>query len=381
MMAEIDRERIRQQVQARLAKERGDLTTPSQVSSGKTGQESPDKKPPLIKESGASPSPRLNFLDQKVGPVGFLCPKKSARRISYRSCVYDCAQRCLPLPVLLALMERRNPSSTNQFSTTEFLNPPKPTWMKRHYPHWSNPYDLVWMTFGTAWHYVIEKQKHTLEDLEMDGDYVIENDGKSFRREYVTPSGVVILTGRPDLYIKPIRTLYDFKTMKYYYTLKYLLERKNWDDGTYHWQVNIYRKNCFPDAEKMYLLSLVKDWNSKVQENGVLPIEEIEVPFIKDAMLEEFCKSRLDYYHQCELDPSKIRDCLDEERWFTKRPPVVPLRCRDYCSVNYRCEQYQSDLMSTEERSSYFAQLKEEDEKNGLPYYQEPTDENLPPTQ
>ena len=266
--------------------------------------------------------------------VGFTCPKDDSKR-KFDYCFKECKEHCQPLPLLLSLSQHRD-VVPNRYSVTEILNPPQVVYLQRNNDYYEYPQNLIWTTFGTAWHSVIEGQEETLGEMGVLDNYGIE---EPFKKEIDIGGSTVTLTGRPDLYVKHTKTLWDFKTKKFYYDLKYLLERENWDEGKEIWQLNIYRVYKYPEAEKMKLCCLVKDWNRSVRDKyGVKPVEQLDVPWIDSGEVIKKVTELCALHMRCQENPETIPNCADEDVWINRNG--VPLRCTEYCYGREFCPQF-----------------------------------------
>ena len=267
--------------------------------------------------------------------IGFSCPL-SNKPIKFEECFKGCKSRCHPLPLLLSLAHSREVEDM-VYSVTEILNPPQVVFMNRNFNYYESPQSLVWSSFGTAFHKLMESHNKTLAELKVHEDYRIE---ESFDWEMRTDGGQGWLTGTPDLYHVPSKTLWDFKTKKFYYDLKYFLPAnwKEWDKEK--WQMNIYRVFKWKEAEQMKLEVLVKDWNRGLKEREHIdPIMQFDVPFIDDQEVKDTVNELFGTHLKNQDDPSKIRDCTKEELWINKNG--IPLRCTEYCSAGKdNCPQF-----------------------------------------
>jgi len=88
-----------------------------------------------------------------AGLQGFICPKTGEKK-RFRFCQQDCGDRCEPLPILLSLGYEWE-KKPNQYHVTEILNPPQIVWLSRHNTWYEYPEDLIWRTYGQAWHKVM----------------------------------------------------------------------------------------------------------------------------------------------------------------------------------------------------------------------------------
>jgi hypothetical protein len=255
--------------------------------------------------------------------VGFICPKDGSECL-YAHCFTQCSVRCLPLPLLLSLARQRA-VVPGQYSVTTILDPPKIVYYKRHYPYFEDPRQGIYAVFGTSAHALLEDGLAAAQErglgLELESE-------KPFSVELETPAGKATLTGRPDLYDKTLRTLYDWKTMKAY-SAKLLKEGK-WDDSKFLPQLNIYRHFAYPEAEHLVLIALIKDHGRQTEiRDGLRPVEVIEVPAMDPKAVRDYTIYRLAENLRAEADPTKMRECCEDELW-TQRDGM-PMRCLDYC--------------------------------------------------
>lgn len=267
---------------------------------------------------------------------GFLCPL-TEQSTPFDFCFKECTHRCHPLPVLLALVDERK-FKDSMWSVTELLQPPRITILKRRYNYAIKPMDLMFATFGTAWHLMISQTEKRLTELGLNDGFVFE-ENNYFEVQFDTPHGLATLRGTPDLYLPDSKILYDFKTTKYYYTMKYILE-KGWNgsDTTFHWQINLYRYWKYPETEKMYLYALIKDWNNRLKEI-IDPVAELEVPFIDNDKLKSFTQDQINLLQKIQEEKSEPPLCDPKDFWIQK-DGKTRLRCEKYCVVNQNCDQY-----------------------------------------
>ena len=274
-------------------------------------------------ENIAPPSEDAEKIEKNdVGLIGFLCPK-NGKPYTFKQCFTECPDHCEPLPLLLALAKGRTvvPKS---YGVTEILNPPQIVYYSRNFSYYSRPQDLIWMTFGTAWHTIMER-----EDIGA-GKFIMED-------PFEVDFGYAKLRGRPDLYDVEKKTLWDFKTLKYYF-IKKIRDTQDWDSTTHHWQMNIYRVYKFPETKQMKIEALVKDHSRQIeQKHGIKPIEQLDVPFIDDGQVERTVQENLQELIKNQDDPTTIRRCRADELWVNREG--LPLRCMEYCPISHLCKQ------------------------------------------
>jgi hypothetical protein len=266
-------------------------------------------------------------MSERAGLVGFICPKDGAKR-DFEFCFKTCDDHCEPLPLLLALADERV-KVPGQYSTTEILNPPQAVYLQRHNTYYAAPEGLLWATFGTAWHGVMERGAERLEGIGMKDRFVVE---KPFSHEIVTPYGKAIFTGKPDAYDSWLEILWDYKTVKAYFVKN--LRAKGWGQTTYGQQINIYRVYGFPEAKQMRLKCLVKDHSAMVErKDGVQASVTIQVPATPDPLVRDLVKAKLGILLHNEDDPASVRPCSAHETWAGRR-------CADYCNASEHCPQF-----------------------------------------
>ncbi len=266
---------------------------------------------------------------QEVGLLGFICPM-SGKPIKFEDCLDKCHSRCMSYPLLIALSATR-PIVPNQYSTTEILNLDQQIWLKRNRGYYIHPEELIWRTFGTAFHKVLE----AVGDNEN-----FEVGKKPFRIEIIFG---YYLTGLFDLFEKTRAILWDYKTIKTYAVKK--LKAGDFSDSTYQMQLNIYNIYAKVEARQLMIEAIVKDWTQTIQDReGIHPVEDISIPILSNGKVEEFVQERFKTIIENQNNPSTIKPCQDKDLWFPKNPKSPdygkPLRCMRYCDVSSVCEQY-----------------------------------------
>lgn len=276
----------------------------------------------------------VSDVKKQSGLCGFLCPY-SDTEMSFNHCFNECETPCMSYPILSALAGKSREVIPGRYSVTEILNPPQQVYLQRNNPYYAPPEDLIWMTFGTAWHMVVEKEIPRLEERGFKDVFISE-------QKFEVPVGNGTLVGKIDLYDKDRDILSDYKTMKVYSAKK--LKQGEWSDSTYHWQLNMYRVYGFPETQQMLLDCIIKDWSWQAQaRDEIHATEQIDVPFLDDEVVRKKAELHINIHIANQLDPSKIAPCTD--LWIPKSPRSPnygkPLRCMHYCNVSRLCPQYQ----------------------------------------
>jgi len=263
---------------------------------------------------------------------GFLCPLTGDHR-RLEDCI-KCPSKCLELPLLFALLEGTRTYMPRRYSVTEILKPPLVVHLERRVDFWTNPLSLLWATFGSSWHALVAGQAKAMAGYDrVDREYSWE-DENHFEQILDFPDGPVILHGTPDQYHYPTQTLTDYKTTKFWWTAKKILDG-NWGETTYHWQINIYRHYKFPQCQHQQLVMLIKDHTSRIEKEwGARPVERVDVPIMLSAIVEAEVRRRI-----TEILAVPPRPCHLSEKWYNKDKEHYA-RCEDYCPCNFACEWY-----------------------------------------
>ena len=255
--------------------------------------------------------------------VGFICPMTEQNVTLEEHCV-KCQVECEPLPLLSAMMDSVRAVEKDVYSTTELLKPRQCLYLERNHPYYTSPDSSLWSVYGTALHSVIEKGLDKYNEPLFKNRYVYE---KQFR---VKINGAT-LRGTPDLYDTQTKTLWDWKTVKYYYTGKYLIEGK-WGESTYREQQNIYRTFFLPEAKHMKLKLLIRDHNSQLKRKGIPEKVTLTVPHLDDDFVKDFVSRRISESVADQIFGNPP-PCEEKDLW-------NGARCRDYCGGKNFCNQY-----------------------------------------
>ena len=266
-------------------------------------------------------------IHREVGLVGFICPITGENVHLDEHCV-KCHTPCEPLPLLAAMLEGVRGVVKGVYSATEIVKPRQCVYLERNFPYYTTPESNLWSVYGTALHKVIET------GLDENNDFLFKNRYIYEKRFDVKVNGAT-LRGTPDLYDTQTKTLWDWKTVKYYYTGKFLLEH-NWDESTYREQLNIYRTFFFPKAEHLKLKLLVRDHNYRMKKECPSPSVTITVPIMGESEVREFVSRRLEESLE-DQETCSPPPCSEKETWFKNGRYY---RCEDYCGGKAYCQQY-----------------------------------------
>jgi len=268
--------------------------------------------------------------------IGFIC-KHDNKPILFKDCWDNprCKRRCYSIAVLkrMAYSERAK-KEPGKFSTTQILAPAYQNYLKMNNAWFDSPDNLIFMIFGSAAHYFLEKDAPNCLQEEYFEDEIC--------------SGIV------DCYDGSSKTLIDYKFLGKYKIKLMKISLDNADD--YIRQVNRYatllRGKGFP-VEKIELHAFCRDFRNreyeeelkkegKLDKKGnpyivIAPCTQFDVPLIPDKENNEYFLSRkkilIDYLSGGSLE----KKCPDKETWGYKR-------CYNYCPVNSFCEFYNKKL-------------------------------------
>jgi len=237
--------------------------------------------------------------------------------------------------MIMAMMSQSRDTEEGVYHVTEILNPPQVVFLQRTTAYYATPASLIWMLFGTGFHTIMERGHSLIPE----GKFIAE---KNFKAEI----DGVILSGTPDLYDIENKTLYDYKTIKTY-AVK-LMKQGNFDGNKYKDQLNIYRAYAYPEAERLVIEAVVKDWTEDAEfRDGVSAIEDIDVPLVPVEETKEMVLNKI-VTHELVRKSGTCPECSMEDQWVNMNPKSknygVPIRCRSFCSVNRVCPQWKAYL-------------------------------------
>lgn len=262
---------------------------------------------------------------------GFYCVE-TGKPVAFDYCLGVCG-KCEDLPYLFAISKGLRIVVPGEFSTTTLEKPILQTFLSRSFDYYIHPMDMAIVTFGTGMHRLIVEQSER-DLIEAGYEFAFEKD-LHFRVNIKTEHGEGTLTGTPDQYNRRTKTQTDFKSLKYWYDVKYLKEGK-WEKQLKHvHQTNVYRRHALPDCEKIILWVFVKDITQDLREGGVLPIEKFNVPLMSNEEVDKYVEDRMGRHLRAERT-GFAPVCTKEERFFNQKKNVYQ-NCAHYCSARYIC--------------------------------------------
>jgi hypothetical protein len=240
----------------------------------------------------------------------------------------------MSIPFLTHLIDSQREVEEGVYHVTEILNPPQVVYLSRNMNNFADPYSMVWAMLGTGVHGILAGVGEKLGDR-----YEIE-------KNFIVDFGYAKLSGTTDLWDKDEKVLWDYKTIKSYAVKKLLAG--DWSGSKYADQLNIYAAYGYPEAKRLVIEAVVKDWSPSIQlKDGIRPIEDINVPMHPQGCTEMMVQALLQEHVRVQKEGGP-RPCTDEEIWITTNPRSpncgIPLRCRDYCPASSVCLQYQRRL-------------------------------------
>ena len=267
--------------------------------------------------------------------AGFYCTRNGEQK-NLNDCLTKCEDRCLSIPLLRSIWREPKKPIPNRYSVTEILNPPQIVYLSRNFDYYCFPLNLVWRTYGSAVHSILEPYGEDDEDETPNlGDRFIGEKKKEIAIDGVT------LVGKPDLYDINEDILWDYKLKKAYAVKK--LKHGDFKTKDFY-QTNIYAGLFFPKTKKIMLECIVSDWTRRVQKYDKLNrVEDIEVPILPTANINYLVKECL-RIHKAAQDSGEFQPCSYEDVWFSPSSRSedfgIPIRCRDFCDLSEVCNQY-----------------------------------------
>lgn len=239
-----------------------------------------------------------------------------------------CPFPCLELPFLASMWgDGPREPRPERYSVTSFTKPTQAIVLETINDYWSDPFSMVRMTIGSAFHSVMEDSRLFLAGFNRkDKDFEFE---KKFEHPIVVDDIPATLVGKSDQYQFSTRTLTDYKGAGTYSYEKAV----RGDFSGYDVQVNFYRKYQYPFAETMQLAFWLTDHSKRQWIKGIRPFERVTVPFIPDDVLERLMVEKVRAIRAGLADPGSVAPCSSEERWDGNR-------CERWCNAAPFCRQY-----------------------------------------
>jgi len=95
--------------------------------------------------------------------AGFKCPL-NGENVTFEHCFSKCSNLCKhPLPVLMALKNDRA-IKKDTISVTQILQPLQIHFLKAQHDYFVSPDDMMFATFGSAWHLLVANEAETLKE-------------------------------------------------------------------------------------------------------------------------------------------------------------------------------------------------------------------------
>jgi len=165
--------------------------------------------------------------------------------------------------------------------------------------------DNVWRMFGSAIHYILDKQQDTPSVSE--------------KRLTVPMDDGYRVTGKADRFDHATKELRDFKVTS---TWTYIFSQK---DGRKEWeeQLNMYawlRRRGGWEVQSLKIIAILRDWqqreSSKSSDYPQTAVQEISIPLWTQEVQEEFVLQRLAQLKQAQSSSDdSIQECSPEQRW------------------------------------------------------------------
>jgi len=234
--------------------------------------------------------------------IGYICP--SGKKVKFDKC--PCRKPCLPVPVMRALKQSASEEVKGGYwRVSELIGQPTQVILRKKYDYYAVPSTEVIMLWGTMIHMLLEKYA--------DNEIAEQRKEVRFKKWCIT--------GKPDVYIPSQKKLIDYK-----FTNSFTLKELQKEGHPYYLQLNLYRYLFYPEAKKLELVLFMRDASGVA---GILPIETVNVPIMKDKEVVSFLIDTLENLNKLSLMPvSELPPC--PERWNDRR-------CLYYCDVKDFC--------------------------------------------
>lgn len=232
----------------------------------------------------------------------------------------------LPLPLFEAVKNDTYDNGGADCSVTQLLKPVQ-MWVleQRHKEKVEDSQDIserLWATYGqlmaTLLERVVKASPILAARFQVEIRHTVEVEGWK-------------LSGAFDLWDRETKTLSDWKFVGAF-AAKMAKQGEKTDWLT---QLNMLRwlhwKVTGETAKRLEIVCLLRDYSEKVEREGLLPCEVVEIPIWDLTVTEAWITQRIKRFQREELlSDSELANCSDEERWLRNG---ISKRCQRYCAA------------------------------------------------
>lgn len=232
----------------------------------------------------------------------------------------------LPLPLFAAVAADPYDNGGADVSVTGLIKPVQ-MWVleQRHQEKVAEAYDVsdrLWATYGqlmaTLLERVVKASPLLAARFQVEIRHTVEVEGWR-------------LSGAFDLWDRETKTLSDWKFVGAFAAkMAKQGEKTDWET-----QLNVLRwlhwKVTGELAERLEIVCLLRDYSEKVEREGLLPCEVIEMPIWDLAVTEEWITKRIRLFQiEQKAADDELENCSDEDRWLRNG---ISKRCQRYCAA------------------------------------------------
>lgn len=232
----------------------------------------------------------------------------------------------LPLPLFEAVRADPYDNGGADISVTSLLKPPQ-MWVleQRHKEKVEDSQDIserLWSTYGqlmaTLLERVVKVSPLLAARFQVEIRHTVEVEGWE-------------LSGAFDLWDRETKTLSDWKFVGAFAAkMAKQGDKEDWVRQTnmlrwLHWKVTGEL------AERLEIVCLLRDYSEKVEREGLLPCEVVEMPIWPLGDTEEWITKRIRLFQEeLHRGDTELLACSDEDRWLRNG---ISKRCQRYCAA------------------------------------------------
>lgn len=218
----------------------------------------------------------------------------------------------LPAPLFRAIEWQQSQHNVEEaaLSCTQLIDSPLIVWLWRKFGDQvqEDASERLWPLYGTLAHAVLEQ---------------FAGEGEHVETEAIALVDSLRISGHIDLIVLPDGTLQDYKFTSAFTVATAKREGKpEWER-----QLNVYRylvenavAGCglgqLPQIQQLQIVAMLRDWGPRHQQDGLKPVEVIEVPLWSQEQVLAYIQERVALQREAFLEEAPPI-CNPQERWTT----------------------------------------------------------------
>ncbi len=218
----------------------------------------------------------------------------------------------LPAPLFRAIEWQQSQHSVGEadLSCTQLIDSPLIAWLWRKFRDQvqEDASERLWPLYGTLAHAVLEE---------------FAGEGEHVETEAIAEVDSLRISGHIDLLVLPDGTLQDYK----FTSAWTVATAKRQGKPEWECQLNVYRYllehaisgsgvEQLPQIQQLQIIAMLRDWGPRHQQDGLKPVEVIEVPLWSQEHVLAYIQERV-ALHRAAFGEEFPPICTPQERWAT----------------------------------------------------------------